>query len=90
VRRFPWDHGQSAGFVLTAAQPLWGPVRRSIRRTRDRASTHQAITLTLKPWVSYKTMANGYGAAQLKMLRGRENRSPSRTNLEVVQFWCGR
>jgi len=84
--RYPWEPYQAVWWVLTGAGPLWWPVRRRFRRRHTDAFRYQAITLTIEPWVSSKTVERAYRQAQERMLRGRDNRPVSTRNLEAFRF----
>ena len=90
TQRFPWAEYQAVWFLLTGAEPLWWPIRRSISRLWSDEYDYQAITMVIEPWVTAETVKQAFRAAQRGMFAGRENRPIAPKNLQLFRFCLSR
>jgi hypothetical protein len=86
AQRYPWYETDALWFVLTGESPHVSPLelRDDIKESRD--LYRHRIKLSVDPWISVKTVARAYRAAQDMMLGGRDNRPLGDRSLTFVRF----
>jgi hypothetical protein len=82
---FPWHPAEALWFLLTGKAPFLLPLRLGRETRLSTGGTHDALRLTVEPWVSVKTLTQVFKAYQQAAL-GRSNRSLGPRSLELFRF----
>ena len=85
TRIFPWHENQAALFLLTGDAPQTLPLKGKIDQYFQHQGIFSTITLTVEPWVSYKSVVSFYRQIQ-KWILGRENRPLREQSLQLFRF----